>query len=889
LGSEEQLFRTQIEEQVERRDYNAALQLAVEEADVAYGAKRFHDGIERLNILIATLRARSIPAWSIYAAAYRKLVGLDHQVGDKAVTISDLVRLSQYYIRLGDFDTALAACNSALSLDHHSIHALNQKARVLAFRRDYTQAFKVIDESLAISAGNPRTLYLRGTLLANSGKYADALKVFEQVRGLEPALSGLARALADTRSQLNWKLKAVEGGSAGQHPAPLPPSQGADNVPAIQRKAGATGPEEQRQTYLEALYDEAVGDSGPPVSVQGESAEPVILPEVENPSSAPDVTVEPQKVEQLSVPTATAGVPQPPSEWHQAWNREQTNEPAVATSDAGPSPPVLAPEDLLSGAVSAPTVEPRSLAVHLQGMSPEHQLIVVLRDLRKGSVDAERLAQLLAGTAGSLIPVPLGILLFNFLKDPQDPCAMNDLLAWLAMNGYERLPLAVLEEAMDAGAQVDWTSRNTVDVLLKVPALDLPPTLRGHRADALLASGDTAGYVHEMLGAVRSASGPVSTEGIAHQLVQVLRQCSADEECVLSVLSTALELGAQDRLIESIMGDADLTRIAPLESAIVSYLLRATVDETTFQNNTALFERVTLGEEKSAILRRILMRAQDPVMRRRILQALLVLGTPDITEYTELVDLMASQHDTTGIAYLIQYLVDRRGQITEGRRLLERLETMAPMDYDNRYGLGLAAEQLDMPDRAAQYFIAALRCRPADKDTLQRAAQTAISSGEVDLLAETADVCRCAPSDIEDTIDAVVVSQSVNIRTPEYLRLMKSWGAYAGGRHEDAVAMSTSAIRSAGDPRFFVPLALSFERLGLPELAVRELDRGLRAEGVDVPLARVLKYHMARLQMEMGNHPTAAQLLHELGETAPGYRDVGSMLSRCGESGKAKS
>jgi hypothetical protein len=58
---------------------------------------------------------------------------------------------------------------------------------------------------------------------------------------------------------------------------------------------------------------------------------------------------------------------------------------------------------------------------------------------------------------------------------------------------------------------------------------------------------------------------------------------------------------------------------------------------------------------------------------------------------------------------------------------------------------------------------------------------------------------------------------------------------------------------------------------------------------VDVPLARVLKYHMARLQIEIGNHPTAAQLLRELGDTAPGYRDVGSMLSRCGESGKAKS
>jgi tetratricopeptide (TPR) repeat protein len=233
--------------------------------------------------------------------------------------------------------------------------------------------------------------------------------------------------------------------------------------------------------------------------------------------------------------------------------------------------------------------------------------------------------------------------------------------------------------------------------------------------------------------------------------------------------------------------------------------------------------------------------------------------------------------------------VDYRGKVAEGRRLLERLETVTPMDHENRYLLGLAAEHLGVKDRAVQYFIAAVQHRPGDRDTLQHAMQAAIASGELDRLAEIADACVCAPADVEDVIDAVVTAQPEKVRTPEYVRLMKAWEAYAGGRNEDAVAMSTSAIRSGGDPRYFVVLALSFVRLGLPELAVREMDRGLRAEGVGIPLARVFRYHMARLQMEMGNNPVAAQLLRELEETAPGYRDVRAMVdSNSGGSGNTQ-
>ncbi len=96
-----------------RRDYDAALRLAVREADRAYERQRYAQGIDVLGALIQLLKDRQVALWNIYIGAYQKIVGLDNQLGDKSATIRDLIELSRYCIKDGDFDKALAASNSA--------------------------------------------------------------------------------------------------------------------------------------------------------------------------------------------------------------------------------------------------------------------------------------------------------------------------------------------------------------------------------------------------------------------------------------------------------------------------------------------------------------------------------------------------------------------------------------------------------------------------------------------------------------------------------------------------------------------------------------------------------------------------------------------------------
>ena len=264
-SSEEERLHNQIEEFVGRRDYDAALRFAVREADHAYARQRYSQGIDVLNALVQLLKDRQVALWDIYIGAYQKIVGLDNQLKDKSATIRDLIELSRYCIKDGDFDKALSAGNSAISIDARSTDALNQKARVLAYRRDYVQAFKVLDQSLEVSPQNPRTLYLKASILGNNGKFADALAVYEQLRMSEPSYPGLGKAIAEMRRQIDWKVKAVEGPASGMRVL-QPPDL--DRVPAIERKSKATEPDESTRNTLETLYDEAVvetaSDGAPP-------------------------------------------------------------------------------------------------------------------------------------------------------------------------------------------------------------------------------------------------------------------------------------------------------------------------------------------------------------------------------------------------------------------------------------------------------------------------------------------------------------------------------------------------------------------------------------------------------------------------------------------------
>jgi tetratricopeptide (TPR) repeat protein len=828
--SDEERLRNQIEELVARRDYDAALRFAVREADHAYGRQRYAQGIDVLKALIQLLKDQQVVLWNIYIGACQKIVGLDNQLGDKSATIRDLIELSRYCIKDGDFDKALAAGNSAVSIDARSTDALNQKARVLAYRRDYAQAYKVLDQSLGVSPQNPRTLYLKASILGDNGKFAEALTMFEQVRMSEPSYPGLGKAIAEMRRQIDWKVKTVDGPVSGMRASH---SSELDRVPAIQRKAKSTDPDDTTRNTLETLYDEAVvAEPSGPVEQLSTAAKRVV------PSEAAGLTVmSPEELRLASL------------------RREQ--EPEAFTVPA--SPPL--------------------------GQEAERQLIGMLRDISQGTMEREDLMQRLSNADSATIPLSLGVLYFNFLRSPQDAEAMSDLLTWLGHSGYTRLPLFIVEEAAAQGVRIDFHDPQIASIVLSVDSAEMAVELRTRKAEFLLERGDTASYVQEELGMVRRAAKSASPEGIVRQLVQIIEHSLAEDACTQEVLATAMELGVLDQLIDRVTEDANMAKVPTLEAAIVEQLGRTGVDESTFLNNEGLFQHVTLSVEKSTILRRILANAINPMVRRKVLQSLLVLGTPNMAEFTELVGLMAKEHDASNAAYLIQYLVDHRQEVTDGQLLLEKLAHLAPTDFESRYGLGLAAEQLGVHDAAAGYFVAAIRAHPGDPDTVQHALEAILASGEYDLIADATSLSQLSPADVEGLVDkAAAETPGITAGSVEQ-RLISAWAAFAGSRYEEAVAMSSGTVRGGGDPRFYLPMVHAFVHLGLPELATRELDHATHLPNVTDEAKVILKYHAAVIHLAQGDSRRAAQLFQEVGESSPGFRDTEELLSKCRSQG----
>jgi len=916
-SSDEERLQKQMEELVGRRDYDAALRCAVHEADHAYGRQRYAQGIEVLNALVQLLKDRKVSSWDIFIGAYLKIVGLDHQLKDKSATIRDLIELSRYCIKDGNFDKALSASNSALSVDGRSTDALNQKARVLAYRRDYVQAFKVLDQSLEISPQNPRTLYLKASILGNNARFAEALALYEQVRMAEPSYAGLGKAIAEMRRQIDWKVKAVEGPGSGRRASQ--PSE-IDRVPAIERKAKSIEPDEGATNTLETLYDEAVvGEeaatgampaSEPPAWPPSPLEETASLPSTSEDASAAEKTdgVSSQReIPSDLLPDMTADVkmttiPVP----HQAWVKpeEESGAPVrhvIPSESAGLT--VLSPEELrlasLRGEQEAARATPTESAVKVPlswetvpaspflepGQESERQLIDILREIMGGTMERDDLMHRLSDADNVTIPLSLGVLYFNFLRSPQDAQAMKDLLAWLGRSGWRRLPLFVVEEAAVQGARIDFHDPEIAAIVLSADGADMTAEVRTRKAELLLERGDTASYVREELGMVRQAAGSASDEGIVHQLIHVLEHCLTEDSCTQEVLAAAAELGVMDQVVDRITEDAGMANAPALEAAVVLRLSSAGVDESTFLNNESLFQHVTLSAEKSAILRRILGTAVDPTVRRKVLQALLVLGSPNMAEFTELVGLMAREHETGNSAYLIQYLVDHRQDVTDGRFLLGWLSQLVPMDYESRYGLGTAAQQLGVHDAAAEFFVAAIRAHPGDPDTVQRALEAILASGEYDLIAEAASLSQLSPADVEGLVDKAVAETAGITAGSVEQRLMSAWAAFAGGRYEEAVAMSSGTVRGGGDPRFYLPMALAFVHLGLPELATRELEHAAHLPSITEKAILVLKYHAAVIHLEQGNGQQAAQLLEEVAASSPDFRDTQRLLSRCGSQG----
>ena len=891
--SDEKRLRNQIEEFVGRRDYDAALRFAVHEADHAYGRQQYAQGVDVLNALIEVFKDRQVALWNIYISAYQKIVGLDNQLGDNSVTIRDLIELSRYCIKDGDFDKALSASNSAVGIDPRNTEALNQKARVLAYRRDYAQAYKVLDQSLGVSPQNPRTFYLKASILGNNGKFADALAVYEQLRMIEPSYPELGKAIAEMRRQIDWKVKAVEGPASGMRASQSPER---DRVPAIERKSKPIESDDSTRSTLETLYDEA-GVAEPPVpqervpaadKTDGESSY-MNVPRDLVPDMLNDV-----KMQTLAVP-------------HQAWLKpDEESAPAVRrfvpSEVAGLT--VMSPEELRLASLrkeqetAAHPVRANATATRAvsretftappsqtAGQEIERQLVGILRDISQGTVEREELMQRLSDVSSVTIPVSLGVLYFNFLRSPQDARVMNDLLTWLGHSGYTRLSVFVVEEALALGAKVNFHDPQIASSVLSADGMEMSAELRTRKAELLLERGDIAAYVWEELGMVRQAAPSASAEGIVRQLVHILEHCLVDEACTHDVLAVATELGVLDQLVDRATEDATMAKAPALEAAIVEQLGRSGVDESTFLNNEGLFQRVTFSVEKAAILRRVLANAINRTVRRKVLQSLLVLGTPNVAEFTELVGLMAKEHDTSNTAYLIQYLVDHRHEIAEGRFLLEKLARLVPVDFESRYGLGLAAEQLGVHDAAAGYFVAAIRAHPGDVDTVQHALKAILASGNYDLVADATSLSQLSPADVEDLMDKAAAGTSGSTAGSVEQRLVSVWTAFAGSRYEEAVAMSSRTLRGGGDPRFYLPMALAFVHLGLPELATRQLDHAIHLPNVTDEAKLVLKYHAAVIHLEQGNIQQAAQLFHEVDESSPGFRDTEELLNKCGSQG----
>src|SRR5450830_943941 len=627
----------------------------------------------------------------------------------------------------------------------------------------------------------------------------------------EAAEEASTEQLGEIRRQIDWKLKAVEGPVNGMRES------------------------ERSESPVSVPPQEAGELSGPPDTVPADQ-------NVEDDSS--------QAVTARDVVPDTSGevtmktIPIP----HQAVA------PSVESNEAD------------AGSVSREAfIAPPSPT---PGQEAEQQLIGILRDISQGTIEREDLMQRLSDAGSVSIPLSLGVLYLSFLRSPQDAQGMSDLLTWLGGSGYTRFSLFVVEEALALGARVDFHDPQIASIVLSADGADMTAGLRMHKAELLLERGDIASYVSEELGIVRQVG------GIVRQLVSVLEHCLVDDACVQEVLAAATELGVLDQLVDHITEGPDMSKAPALEAAIVERLGRTAVDESTFLNNDGLFQCVTLCVEKAAILRRVLANAVNRTVRRKVLQSLLVLGTPNMAEFTELVGLMAREHDTSNTAYLLQYLVDHRPEVAEGRFLLEKLARLVPMDFESRYGLGLAAEQLGVHDAAAGFFVAAIRAHPGDPDTVQRALEAILASGVYDLIADATSLSQLAPADVEGLVDKAAAETSGITAGSVEQRLVSAWAAFAGSRYEVAVAMSSGTVKGGGDPRFYLPMALAFVHLGLPELATRELDHAAHLPNVTDEARLVLKYHAAVIHLEQGNTQQAAQLFHEVGEASPGFRDT---------------
>jgi len=145
---------------------------------------------------------------------------LAEKLQDKSDNLQGWVMLGRTYRTLENFDAALKAYDTALKLSADDDLKL-ERIEVIAMQRQGQfdgEPWRVIREILQKDPQHFAALLTAGSASYSEGKYADALKFWEQARqpleANHPDLAGLENAIATVRDKLGMPPKAVASASS---------------------------------------------------------------------------------------------------------------------------------------------------------------------------------------------------------------------------------------------------------------------------------------------------------------------------------------------------------------------------------------------------------------------------------------------------------------------------------------------------------------------------------------------------------------------------------------------------------------------------------------------------------------------------------------------------
>ena len=121
------------------------------------------------------------PAWAMLAQAYRASLDYNAAARRADVPLDEARAFVQSAMDKGE-----RAARQAIELDPRHDGGYASLATILAMRSEWTETHDLFAKALAIDPNNPEALYRYGQLLNVVGRLGESLRVYEQLRTLEP-------------------------------------------------------------------------------------------------------------------------------------------------------------------------------------------------------------------------------------------------------------------------------------------------------------------------------------------------------------------------------------------------------------------------------------------------------------------------------------------------------------------------------------------------------------------------------------------------------------------------------------------------------------------------------------------------------------------------------